>query len=326
MNALVRAVCEGASSPRVWRRSLRSQRLVLRTAMLRSPIATVGARFRGAILGEELIDTLSERLARSLQQWSAPAPENIPRTTLAHRTTAAPNVELDQPRTLASAGAPAVQSRADADRAPHARIAKREWGRDNGASTAPSPARPTGEPDAHRALVDAVMAARGAEILRAVRLDAHDSGPRHATRRMSPLDRALQRYWRTQNQPPADSAATSGASPAAVVRSPGEVARVAAVTNGDRVVRQAGTAGEEPDTRRDLNAGQSIAPSLDARARGWWSARVDAIHSRSESAVSLPARAGAPRFEDDLPDESAFADTLAEVLHRQARAYGVAVP
>jgi hypothetical protein len=177
----------------------------------------------------------------------------------------------------------------------------------------------------HRSLVDSVIAERGAKILRDVGLALPDALPQRDGPRTSPLDLALRRYRQAQQRPTTESATDTLVQPGVMPREAGHAYRDVAAPNGETVAKPV-IAAQDVLVRRDPSTGESIAPSLESRERAWWSARVDAIHTRSESLVPLPPRAGAPRFEDDLPDESAFADTLAEVLHRQARAYGVAVP
>ena len=322
MNALVRAVCGGASSPREWRRSLRTQRVALRSALRRSPLAAVGTRVGGAVLGQELIDTLSERLAQSIQNWNAPQVE--PLELAERRRVAGGSVEA------ASAGqTTAALIREDATRerleaaASSGTSVKRVWGTAI-ETAARAVAAAASSPEMRRTRIDETLAERGAEILRAVGLDVREAPAKRDAHRSSPLDAAIRRY--RQSAVASETPSKNPAAPAAASVEAQRIPRIASATSGENAARSSVEAAPGEVALPNLITGQSGTATPDAPQRGWWSTRVDAIHSRVESFVPAAPRPGVARFEDDATDESAFADTLAEVLHRQARAYGVVVP
>ncbi|HYN82250.1 MAG TPA: hypothetical protein VES88_12160 [Gemmatimonadaceae bacterium] len=329
MNAVARDVCAPASAPGDWRRSLCAQRLVLQSALVRSALNGVGARFRGAILGEELIATLSDRLARSLQGWDTPQSESVP-STVPPRTTVNGNDDAPAMRRIEAGTSAfnAMQSARVGNATRSDGVVERAWVEpgDDSADSAPR-AGHIGDADVPflRQFVDNVPADRAGQILRAVGLDVPSDEHRRDAQRTSPLEAALQRYRQTLERPTSETAANALVLPPTMPRHAERTARGPALSNVEGKAIAAGAPEQSVGFGRHLVTGAGDAPLNEARDPRWWSARVDAIHTRAES-FAPAARAGPARFDDDVADESAFADVLAEVLHRQARAYGVAVP
>jgi hypothetical protein len=288
----------------------------LRAAIARSSLTGVGARFGGSLVGEELVGTLSERLARSLQGLDRPPSASAVERTAVRRRVEAVG-ELPAPRRIGATDHPAVPAGERFGAPARDLVEKRPWGsevtREAGARIGESTDT---ELQSLRAFVDGVIEERGAHIVRAVGLEVPSQ---HESVRASPLDIALRRYWHTSPRPTTEL----------VSRAPRPVASrdehyVPQAQNPKDVPRRSRAAIVEPSAPRTvLAAPDGVAPT---ESRGWWSTRVDAIHSRTESFAPAPVRPSAARFDDDVVDESAFADALAEVLHRQARAYGVVVP
>lgn len=318
MNALVREVCGPASAPREWHRSLGKQRVALRSGIVRSSLVGVGARFGGSLFGEELIGSLSERLARSLQGLDV-SPSKTVDVSAAARRAMESSEALPTTRRIDANERAAVPSGVRQETPAPGVAEKRVWGSDVTRSDRRRVETTRTAPERLRALVDAVIDERGQQIVRAVGLDVPRGREEREVVRASPLDAALRRYWQTSTRATTDPAPRmSGSVPS---RTESHIApNQDAVEPGRRVIEPSV---EPMAARTGLTSTDRPTPS---EPRGWWSTRVDAIHSRTESFAPAPARPSAARFDDDVIDESAFADALADVLHRQARAYGVVVP
>jgi hypothetical protein len=319
MNALVREVCGPATAPREWRRSLGKQRLALHSAIVQSSLVGVGVRFGGALVGEELIGTLSERLARSLQGLDVSPSENVDAGAAVRRAMESVG-ELPTTRRMDASERAVVESGVRAQSPAQRVVERRGWSSD----VARDDRRRAGDTTSTelqrlREIVSAVVDERGTQVVRAVGLDVPSEQREREVVRVSPLDAALRRYWQTSTRATAEPVPRMSGT----VVSPKDDRNAPVQDATDTRSRMSAASVEPSATRTALVSPDRVAPP---EPRGWWSTRVDAIHSRTESFMPAPARPTAARFDDDDVDDSAFADALAEVLHRQARAYGVVVP
>ncbi len=276
-------------------------------------------------MGEELIASLSDRLAATLRWWTAVAPEPAEpaRRRIAAGDRAAERAEPGQ-RPTDSLGATLRPRRGFSDG--HVLPAKHELA-DTGTHLAD-------QRGAHW------LHASDAEREDARRWDASERGsggpePSHleTTRvtsleprvwtRESPLMTAL-RHWEGSTRVAAGGQALAPDAAPALVRLPH------APATPDAAVETARSNGHaaEPSiaVERGFDSGvATTAPLTSGRERHWWSARVDAIHARFDGGIASPVPSPNANEDSQPLDESAFADALSDVLRSQAKLYGVDV-
>jgi len=319
------SIADVSASPRRFGEALRSQACTVRLLVRPPRVRSLATRFSGAIMGEELIASLSDRLAATLRWWTVAAPEPAePARRRIATGERAPERAAPSQRPIDSLGAtlPPPRGFSDghvlpAERKPAeqgTRLADQRAARWLHASGAEHEDAPRWDANGR--------ASGGAELshLQTTRMTPLE--PRAWTRE-SPLTTAL-RHWESTTRVAGEGEALAPNATPALVRLP----HAPATTGAALETARSNSNAAEPaiPVERGLDSGvTTTAPLTSGRERQWWSARVDAIHARFDGGIPSPLPS--PNANEGSPplDETAFADALGDVLRSQAKLYGVDV-